>query len=66
MYVLGINGWDKGVHDTSASLFYQGKLLAAAEEERFIRRKKLLTQCPFILFLIACTKQVLQQMKSTI
>lgn len=48
MYVLGINGWDKGVHDSSASLFYQGKLLAAAEEERFIRRKKLLTLPLFI------------------
>ncbi|GMG77419.1 carbamoyltransferase [Bacillus safensis] len=46
MYVLGINGWDKGVHDTSASLFYQGKLLAAAEEERFVRRKKAFDTVP--------------------
>ncbi|MGG1239770.1 carbamoyltransferase C-terminal domain-containing protein [Bacillus sonorensis] len=47
MYVLGINGWDKGVHDSSASLFYQGKLLAATEEERFIRRKKAFDTPPF-------------------
>ncbi|MDM8365606.1 carbamoyltransferase family protein [Bacillus thuringiensis] len=47
MYVLGVNGWDFDIHDASACLFYNGKLIAAAEEERFIRQKKALDKIPY-------------------
>jgi len=46
MYVLGINGWDFDSHDSSACLFFNGKLIAAAEEERFIRQKKSFNKIP--------------------
>lgn len=40
MYVLGISGGFRiGIHDAAAALFKDGKLIAAAEEERFIRYK---------------------------
>lgn len=35
MWVLGLNN----MHDASAALLYQGKVVAAAEEERFVRKK---------------------------
>jgi len=37
MIVLGISGAVS--HDPSAALFIDGRLVAAAEEERFIREK---------------------------
>ena len=39
MYILGVNGWVRGIHDSSAAIFKDGELIAAAEEERFTRRK---------------------------
>ena len=39
MYILGIAGWTDRGHDASAALLDSGKLIATAEEERFIRRK---------------------------
>lgn len=39
MVVLGLNGWINNVHDPAAALFIDGKLVAAIEEERLIRRK---------------------------
>src|SRR5437870_5244384 len=36
MYVLGVGGFS---HDSSAALLHDGKLVAAAEEERFTRQK---------------------------
>jgi len=40
MYVLGISGgFRAGQHESSAVLFENGKIVAAAEEERFIRFK---------------------------
>ena len=36
MYVLGVGGFS---HDSSAALLCDGKLVAAAEEERFTRQK---------------------------
>ncbi|WP_191567437.1 carbamoyltransferase [Metabacillus idriensis] len=47
MYVLGINGWNYDIHDPSACLFLNGELIAAAEEERFIRQKKALDKLPY-------------------
>ena len=37
MNILGMTG--PALHDNSAALFVDGKLVAAAEEERFIRIK---------------------------
>jgi len=39
MYILGINGWIERSHDASACLIHDGKLVAMAEEERFVRKK---------------------------
>ncbi len=39
MYVLGVAGWTDRGHDASATLVKDGKIVAAAEEERFTRRK---------------------------
>ncbi|TCP66512.1 carbamoyltransferase family protein [Baia soyae] len=47
MYILGVNGWIRGIHDASAALFYNGKLIAAAEEERFSRRKHAFNSLPY-------------------
>ncbi len=38
-YVLGVNAGLERTHDSSACLFRKGKLIAFAEEERFIRKK---------------------------
>ena len=46
MYTLGVNGWVNGVHDPSAAIFRNGELIAAAEEERFSRRKHAFDQLP--------------------
>ncbi len=46
MYILGLNGWDKRGHDASACLIKNGKILAAAEEERFIRQKHAFDKLP--------------------
>ncbi len=39
MYILGINGWGERSHDASACLIKNGKIIAMAEEERFVRKK---------------------------
>lgn len=39
MIILGINGWYTRSHDPSACLIKDGKILAMAEEERFIKQK---------------------------
>ena len=39
MYIIGINFKPFGGHDASAALLKDGKIIAAAEEERFIRKK---------------------------
>src|SRR3989338_4575603 len=39
MYILGLNGFAGRSHDASACLVKDGKIISAAEEERFIRRK---------------------------
>jgi len=37
MYILGLSGGVRsGHHDPSAALYHDGKLVAAAEEERFL------------------------------
>lgn len=47
MHTLGVNGWVTGVHDPAAAIFRDGELVAAAEEERFSRRKHAFDQLPF-------------------
>lgn len=47
MYVLGLTGWDKRSHDASACLVKDGKIIAAAEEERFTRRKRAYDSLPY-------------------
>lgn len=39
MKILGINGWGDWFHDPAACLIVDGQLVAAVEEERFIRVK---------------------------
>lgn len=39
MYILGLHGWSRREHDPSACLIKDGKIIAMAEEERFIRQK---------------------------
>ncbi len=39
MYVLGLVGFTGRSHDASACLVKDGKIISAAEEERFVRRK---------------------------
>ncbi|MEK9135152.1 MAG: carbamoyltransferase C-terminal domain-containing protein [Patescibacteria group bacterium] len=46
MYILGINGWHTRSHDPSACLVKNGKILAMAEEERFIRQKYAFEKIP--------------------
>lgn len=46
MIILGINGWHTRSHDASACLVKDGKILAMAEEERFIRRKHAFDKVP--------------------
>lgn len=46
MIILGINGWYTRSHDPSACLIKEGKILAMAEEERFIRQKHAVEKLP--------------------
>jgi carbamoyltransferase len=46
MIILGINGWYTRSHDPSACLIKNGKILAMAEEERFIRQKYAVEKLP--------------------
>lgn len=46
MLILGINGWRPRSHDASACLVKNGKILAMAEEERFIRQKYAFDKIP--------------------
>jgi predicted NodU family carbamoyl transferase len=46
MFILGINGWHTRSHDASACLIQDGKILAMAEEERFIRQKYAFDKIP--------------------
>lgn len=46
MFILGINGWHTRSHDASACLIQNGKILAMAEEERFIRQKYAFDKIP--------------------
>ncbi len=46
MTILGINGWYERSHDASACLVRGGKILAMAEEERFIRQKYAFDKIP--------------------
>lgn len=46
MIILGINGWYTRSHDPSACLIKDGKILAMAEEERFIRQKYAVEKLP--------------------
>jgi len=46
MTILGINGWFVRNHDSSACLIKNGKILAMAEEERFIRKKHAFDKIP--------------------
>ncbi|MBI4018755.1 MAG: hypothetical protein HY364_00695 [Candidatus Aenigmarchaeota archaeon] len=39
MYILGIAGWNDRGHDASATLLKDGKIVAAVEEEKLIRKK---------------------------
>lgn len=44
--ILGINGWCTRSHDASACLIKDGKILAMAEEERFVRQKYAFDKIP--------------------
>ncbi len=46
MIILGINGWHTRSHDASACLVKNGRILAMAEEERFIRQKYAFDKIP--------------------
>ena len=46
MIILGVNGWYTRSHDSSACLVKNGKILAMAEEERFIRQKYAVEKLP--------------------
>ena len=46
MIILGINGWHTRSHDASACLIKDGKILAMAEEERFIKQKYAFDKIP--------------------
>jgi len=46
MNILGLNGWMDRSHDASAALLLEGKIVAAAEEERFVRVKKAYDRLP--------------------
>jgi len=47
MYVLGLIGWEKRSHDASACIVKDGKIVASAEEERFLRRKRAYDSFPY-------------------
>jgi len=47
MYILGVSGWVERGHDASACLLKNGKIIAAAEEERFIRKKHAYDTLPY-------------------
>ena len=47
MHILGVAGWTDRGHDASATLLKDGKLIAAAEEERFLRRKHAYDVLPY-------------------
>lgn len=48
MYILGIIGYPgKESHDTSAALYHNGKIVVAAEQERFSRRKHAYGEFPY-------------------
>lgn len=46
MIVLGLNGCHKRSHDSTACLVKDGKILAVAEEERFVRQKRAFDKYP--------------------
>lgn len=46
MIILGVNGWHSRSHDAAACLIKEGKILAMAEEERFIRKKYAFDKIP--------------------
>ncbi|MEK7478119.1 MAG: carbamoyltransferase N-terminal domain-containing protein [Patescibacteria group bacterium] len=46
MVVLGINGYHKRSHDTSACIVKDGEILAMVEEERLIRQKRAFDKKP--------------------
>ncbi|MDO8592035.1 MAG: carbamoyltransferase C-terminal domain-containing protein [bacterium] len=45
-YILGLNGWIERSHDATACIVKDGRILAMAEEERFIRRKHAYDKIP--------------------
>jgi carbamoyltransferase len=57
MLILGINGWHKRSHDASACLVKNGRILAMAEEERFIRQKYAFDKIP-INAISYCLKEI--------
>jgi carbamoyltransferase len=60
MYVLGLQGGNNRTHDASACLLLDDKIIAFAEEERFIRSKKAFDRPP-----IFATKFCLDEAKIT-
>lgn len=46
MYILGLHGGNFRTHDASACLISDGKIVAFAEEERFIRQKRAFDKAP--------------------
>lgn len=46
MIILGVNGWTERSHDASACLIVDNKIVAFAEEERFIRQKHSFDKLP--------------------
>lgn len=56
-YILGINGWYSKSHDASACIIKNGKILAMAEEERFIRKKHAYDSLP-IFSTLWCLNEV--------
>lgn len=46
MNVLGVNGWPPRSHDAAAGVFVSGRLVATAEEERFVRQKHAFGHAP--------------------
>lgn len=56
-YILGLNGWFKRSHDASACIVKDGKILAMAEEERFVRKKHAYDKMP-LFSTLWCLEQV--------
>lgn len=46
MIILGVNGWTERSHDAAACLIMENKIIAMAEEERFIRQKNSFDKLP--------------------